>query len=65
MKLVHTTFESFPCVYNDREGYVLFVAEEGWREMPLAEIQHTARWPGMTEEEFKRRYAEAPPCPIG
>jgi hypothetical protein len=55
-------FESHPCVYDDREGWVLF---EGWKRINLAEIQHTVR--PVTEAEFKRTYerTKLPPLPRG
>jgi hypothetical protein len=53
-------FESFPCIYDDREGRVLFDRASGdWRKIPLAEIMMTAR--PMTEDQFKRTYGKLPP----
>jgi hypothetical protein len=55
-------FESYPCIYNEREGWVLFDTETSdWRKMPLAEIEMTAR--PMSEAEFKQTYGELPDLP--
>jgi hypothetical protein len=54
-------FESHPCVYDDGEGWVLFLREDGWRKIHIAEIQQIAR--PMTEAEFKK-YGDLPPLPM-
>ena len=35
-------FESFPCVYDDERGFVLFDRNYGWREISHVEILNTA-----------------------
>ena len=65
MTMKYGAFESHPCVYDDSEiyeGYVLFMRDEDWREIPIAEILHTVR--PMTEAEFKK-YGDLPPVPWG
>ena len=61
MKIKYGAFESHPCVYDDCEGWVLFVRNEGWiATVPITEIHQWVR--PMTEAEFKR-YGELPPLP--
>jgi hypothetical protein len=54
-------FESHPCIYDEREGWVLFDRKDGWKEIHIAEIQQTVR--PMTEAEFNRTYGTLPALP--
>lgn len=50
----YATFETFPCVFDDREGWVLFESE--WRQLNLAEIKQVAK--PMTEANFRARFPQ-------
>jgi hypothetical protein len=52
------SFEAYPCIYNDSEGWVFIVDE--WCNLPIAEIHQYTKI--MTEEEFKA-YGRLPPLP--
>jgi hypothetical protein len=55
-------FESFPAVYNDERGFVLFVEEDGWRELPLSEIHGNAGM--LSKSVFDARFPNLPPLPL-
>jgi hypothetical protein len=58
--LKYASFEGHPCVYNETRGWVLFDRNDGWRELPIAEIHHYA---GIMSEERFRAYRDLPPLP--
>ena len=55
------TFEGHPAVYNDERGYVLFVREDGWRELPLTEIEQKTGM--MSKSVFDAAFPDLPPFP--
>jgi hypothetical protein len=57
--LKYASFELNPCVFDDREAWVLFVPERGWTQMNLAEVNVTAALKGKAE--FDKLFPHLPP----
>jgi hypothetical protein len=57
----YATFETHPCVYDDREAWVLFDTKDGWRKYPLADVEQTAS--PLSKSAFDRRFPHLPPIP--
>lgn len=54
-------FESFPAMFDELEGWVLFPSPNEWRELPHSEVLQKTKI--MSEAEFRRTYGKLPPLP--
>jgi hypothetical protein len=55
------TFEGHPAVWDDRVGHVLFDRDDGWKKIPVAELDQFAAV--MSKAAFDAAFPGLPPVP--
>jgi hypothetical protein len=57
----YRTFESFPAIFDDDRGFVLFDEKDGWREIPILEIRQKTGM--LSKSAFDARFPDLPSLP--
>jgi hypothetical protein len=57
--LRYATFETYPCLFDDRESWVLF--DPGWTKIPVQDAKTQAH--SKTKAQFDKLFSQLPPLP--